>query len=140
LAEDRGHEFVDLFHGMLESPQWGVLTDNGIHLNANGYREVARIIDQTLHPDSGLSVNLADPTQREDYETVRGEIIQKNQYFFYRWRAHNGEYIYGRRAKGSGDGYGQGNSGNEQFPSEMAEFDRLIEEKEKRISDLASDR
>lgn len=79
-------------------------------------------------------------TQGPEYqqlEELRQAIVRKNRYFFYRWRAHNGEYIYGRRAKSSGDGYGQGNSGNEQFPAEMAEFERLIAEEEARIIELA---
>jgi len=70
-------------------------------------------------------------------EELRRAIVRKNQFFFYRWRAHNGEYIYGRRAKSSGDAYGQGNAGNEQFPAEMAEFERLIAEDENRILELA---
>ncbi len=68
----------------------------------------------------------------EQAEQLRQLIVHKNTLFFYRWRAHNGEYIYGRRAKGGG-----GNAGNEQFPSEMAKIEERIAQDEKRIAELA---
>jgi hypothetical protein len=71
------------------------------------------------------------------FEEARQSVLKKNEYFCYRWRAHNGEYIYGRRSKSSGDEYGSGNAGNDQFPEEMAEFERLIAEEEERIFELA---
>ncbi|MCG3197627.1 MAG: hypothetical protein GHCLOJNM_02115 [bacterium] len=83
-------------------------------------------------------VNLPTPFGAEEQtEQVRRLVVEKNQLFFFRWRAHNGEYIYGRRSKSSGDPDGQGNAGNDQFPAEMDEFERLIAEKEAEISRLA---
>jgi hypothetical protein len=76
-------------------------------------------------------------------ESLRQEIAWKNLLFFHRWRAHNGEYIYGRRAETSEnwsrdrDG---GNSGNPSFPGEMAELERLIDESDRKSDGLAQPR
>lgn len=71
---------------------------------------------------------------------LRREIVWKNLLFFNRWRAHNGEYIYGRRSTTS-EGYDRtkdgGNSGNPSFPGEMAEFERLIEQSDRKADELA---
>ena len=48
-------------------------------------------------------------------------IIEKDLLFFHRWRAHNGEYIYGRRSKPGG-----GNAGNPTFPTEFAQLEKLL--------------
>ena len=72
---------------------------------------------------------------------LRKLILEKNRHFFHRWRAHNGEYIYGRRSMTDrhiygdqgGDLDGRGNAGNPQFGKELAEFDRLIRELEAEI-------
>lgn len=83
-------------------------------------------------------------SQGPDFEqgkTLRREVIWKNQLFLHRWRAVNGEYIYGRRASTS-EGWKRdkdgGNAGNPTFPKEMAEFDRLIGEADKKSDDLAT--
>lgn len=86
--------------------------------------------------EKGLAAGLLLPGA-DRVEEMRKLIVERNENFFFRWRAHNGEYIYGRRAKGSGGQDGQGNSGNDQFPAEMAEFDRLIAEDETRIIALS---
>lgn len=59
----------------------------------------------------------------EQMAALHETLLAKTQYFFFRWRAHNGEYIYGRRAEEGG-----GNAGNPQFEEEHARFDALAEE------------
>ncbi|MCS7167644.1 MAG: SGNH/GDSL hydrolase family protein [Gemmatales bacterium] len=66
---------------------------------------------------------------------LREIVIEKDILFFHRWRAHNGEYIYGRRSKPGG-----GNSGNPTFPAEFAELDRLLEEMDRRLDEQAKPR
>ena len=51
----------------------------------------------------GRALEIPVPTSGTDqtsehYREIRGAVNQKNLQFFRRWRAHNGEYIYGRRA------------------------------------------
>ncbi|MDW8221582.1 MAG: SGNH/GDSL hydrolase family protein [Gemmatales bacterium] len=76
----------------------------------------------------------SDPTYQQ-VRKLREIAIEKDLLFFHRWRAHNGEYIYGRRSKPGG-----GNSGNPTFPSEFAEFERLLSEADRRLDDLATPR
>lgn len=83
--------------------------------------------------DQGL-VLTADPTYQQARK-LREMVIEKDLLFFHRWRAHNGEYIYGRRSKPGG-----GNAGNPTFPSEFAELDRLLAEGDQRLDDQATPR
>ena len=68
----------------------------------------------------------------EQAEQLRKAIVEKNELFFFRFRPHNGEYVYGRRSKTFSS-----NSGNEQFPAEMAKLDELIAAADARIAKLA---
>jgi hypothetical protein len=73
-------------------------------------------------------------------DALREEVVWKNLLFFNRWRAHNGEYIYGRRSKTSEDwsrNKDGGNAGNPSFPGEMAKLERLIEESDRKADELA---
>jgi hypothetical protein len=82
--------FIDLFAPSLEGMKASAqehITINGIHLNNKGYEEAAKWMTAAL----GL-----DYDSRSTPELKRLAEI-KNQHFFYRWRAVNGEYIYGRR-------------------------------------------
>lgn len=63
---------------------------------------------------------------------LRQAICDKDYLFFNRWRAHNGEYIYGRRAHPGG-----GNSGNPTFPQEFAEFDKRLQDADKELAELS---
>ena len=215
LAAERGCGFVNLFDTLPDGD--GPLTDNGIHLNADGYRVVASMIaDQTLPPApapwritcvtrasaeepeisldaegtalsrihiSGAAIAFeardaylsdgGDDSAREirfeglpegmyalaidgapvlrapaadwaegmalpadaiavPYEALRQTVLEKCEWYFFRWRAHNGEYIYGRRAR-----TGDGNAGNPQFQDEHAEMDRIIAELDRKIAEQA---
>ncbi|MGH9660357.1 MAG: hypothetical protein ACRD96_17540, partial [Bryobacteraceae bacterium] len=61
-------------------------------------------------------------------ESLRQAIIEKNKQFFYRWRAVNGEYIYGRRK----EPFGIAN-----FPGEMKILDGIIADLDGKILGLA---
>jgi hypothetical protein len=63
-----------------------------------------------------------------DVERLRAAIHGKNELFFHRWRAHNAEYIFGRRAKPYGV---------VSFPPEMQVFDRLIQEADRKVWGLS---
>ena len=68
------------------------------------------------------------PAAQQSAEKLRRAIVDKNQQFFYRHRAVNGEYIYGRRKKP----FGVVN-----FPPEMKKLDRMVRERDGRIWKLA---
>lgn len=89
IAKQRGAVFVDLFTPLSKRPQNSPrLTDNGLHLNAEGLREVAKIVAQQL----GSSFSEAD-----DLTKLREAIIEKNRLFFDCWRPANWSFVYGDR-------------------------------------------
>jgi lysophospholipase L1-like esterase/azurin len=92
-AETNGLYFVDLFTPSLARMQTNQppITINGIHLNEAGYRLAADWMGQAL----GWG-GLTDP-EGEHTRQLTHVIRLKDTHFFYRWRAVNGEYIYGRR-------------------------------------------
>ena len=84
---------VDLFHPMLEYlrstvPNKKQLTINGIHLNDEGNRWLASLIDQKLF---GKPIAL-DSTR---LQSIRAAVMDKNFYWFNRFRTVDGFSIYG---------------------------------------------
>jgi glucose/arabinose dehydrogenase/azurin len=92
-AREKGIHFIDLFAPSFarvkakEKP----VTINGIHLNDAGYRLAADWMGKSL----GFS-NVSD-FNSENSKKLLQVVKMKDDHFFYRWRAVNGEYIYGRR-------------------------------------------
>ena len=89
IAKSRGAVFVDLFTPLSKrDASLPRLTDNGLHLNAEGLREVAHLIAQQL----GASYSEAD-----DLSALRTSIVEKNRLFFDCWRPANWSFVYGDR-------------------------------------------
>jgi putative heme-binding domain-containing protein len=88
--------FVDLFGPTqrLESQARSPLTINGVHLNEAGDRLVAGVIDQALF---GTGAAAAQPAGAV-VEKTRSAILDKNFYWFERYRTVDGYSIYGGRA------------------------------------------
>lgn len=130
VAAQRGVRFIDLFEAtrpLMEDPSLGDLTINGIHLNDRGYQVVSRLMARSLGWPH------ADPrSARTDASLARlmDAIREKDQLFFYRWRAVNGEYIYGRR---------RAPFGVVSFPPEMRQLEEMIRSHEERIWRLAGE-
>lgn len=117
IAVKHGLLFIDLYHPSQERmsrlPQER-LTINGIHLNDLGYRESARWMGSQL----GLKPEvLSFDLLGEEAGRLKKAIRLKDDHFFYKWRAVNGEYIYGRRREPFGV---------LSYPPEMARLDRMI--------------
>ena len=94
VAQANGVPFVDLFHPTQAA--YGnakPLTINGIHLNADGNRILAQIIDRSLF--ASTSDPKRDPTSLEN---LRQAVVDKNAYWFNRYRVMDGFNIYGGRA------------------------------------------
>ncbi len=70
----------------------------------------------------GITVKLAPEFQA--VEKLRQTILEKNRQFFYRWRAVNGEYIYGRRKEPFGV---------ISYPPEMKKLDEMIQQLDRTI-------
>lgn len=92
------------------------VTINGIHLNDKGYKAVSEMMAKALgfpatnwHPDQH-SINL------------KKIIDQKNQQFFYLYRAINSEYIVGRRK----EPWVQPPGGPISYPGELAKLSDMV--------------
>lgn len=128
VAEAVGVRFVDLFTPTLtlvNDPALGDLTINGIHLDDRGYRLVSDVMARSL---GWIGDRAAPATQSPADARLAAAIKHKNELFFFRWRAVNGEYIYGRRK----EPFGVVN-----FPGEMEKLEAMIAAEEAEIWRLA---
>ncbi len=119
MAQRLNAVFVDL----TEMHQDARLTNNGVHLSAEGLRKVAEEIAGQLGVGSGT----------ENLDAVRDAIVRKNRLWFDCWRPANWSFVYGDRVSQM---YGRG--GGEE-PSLQASFERqlpLVEEADAVIYDL----
>jgi len=123
LAGKHGVLFVDLFSVTrpLYQASGHPLTINGIHLNDEGYRLLAVQLDQVLFGPPPI-------TYKADLKALRAAVDEKNLQFFYDYRAVNGCYIYGGR---------KAPFGVVNFPAEFAKLRRMIQNRERRVWDLA---
>jgi putative heme-binding domain-containing protein len=81
--------FVDLFH---PTSTLSGITINGIHLNDEGDKQVAGIIDRALFRDP------APVRETAQLEKIRRAVLDKNFTWFQRYRTTDGFSIYGGRA------------------------------------------
>ncbi len=95
VARARGVPFVDLFRPTRElyAASDKPLTINGVHLTAEGNRLVAGVIDTALFPDGAATKHDAKALER-----LRRAVLDKNFYWFNRYRTVDGYSIYGGRA------------------------------------------
>ena len=80
------------------------------------------------HAEWAAGIRIVNSPSHHKVAELRIKVNEKNALFFYRWRAHNSEYIVGRRTKPFGI---------VSFPPEMKQFDRLILEGDRKIESAA---
>ncbi len=109
--------FINLFSATrkLEAAKDSV-TINGIHLNDKGYRAVSEMMA------AALGFPVATWNASADMENLKKLVDQKNQQFFYQYRAVNSEYIVGRRK----EPWVQPPGGPISYPGEMAKLATMI--------------
>ncbi len=92
VAEKKGVTFVDLFSPSkaLYSKSKEALTINGVHLNELGNRHVAEVIAGGLF---GKTVKAG-----KDMEKLRRSVTYKNWFWFNRYRATDGNDVWGGRS------------------------------------------
>jgi len=95
------------------------LTDNGIHLNEQGYKDLATGFL------GSLGANPFAATDSRTLEPLRKAIVEKNQLFFYKWRPQNDTYLFGFRKHEQGKN-----------AKEIVEFDPLVAAVEAEIETL----
>ena len=92
VAEKKGVGFVDLFNpskaAYADSDE--ALTINGVHLNELGNRHIAQIAAKAL---LGKSVNAG-----KELEKLRNDVVDKNWHWFNRYRATDGNDVWGGRS------------------------------------------
>jgi glucose/arabinose dehydrogenase/lysophospholipase L1-like esterase len=123
LAGKHGVVFVDLYapSKQLYESSREPLTINGVHLSDAGYGRLAPVMDQAL-----FGAPASAP--KGDLSALHAAVQEKNLQFFYDYRAVNGCYIYGGR---------KAPFGIINFPAEFAKLRKMIQNRERRIWDLA---
>lgn len=116
VAARRGHHYADLFDWDTGLPTG--LTENGMHLNEQGYRLTAPVLLRSL----GWA---APPLDWAELEPLRRAVVAKNELVFHRWRPQNETYLFGFRKHEQG-----------QNAREVAAFDALIARAEEEIDRL----
>jgi len=123
LAAERRAGFVPLFSRLQGAGPGARLTDNGIHLSADGYRRVAEEIEDSLFgPSPGSAWRSSVHT-----EALRAAIVRKNEWYFHRSRPANMAYIFGFRRHEQG-----------RNAAEVLQFDEYVAAEEARIAALRS--
>jgi putative heme-binding domain-containing protein len=91
VAKANNVPFVDLFHASMHLVKGQPITFNGVHLNDYGNMLIAYVIDQKLF---GPALQYDNQT----LEKVRQAVLDKNFYWFNRYRVMDGYNVYGGRA------------------------------------------
>lgn len=123
VAAQEGAMFVDLFTPSLAAmgkaaTPW---TINGIHMNAHGDAEMAKLLDGVLFGSRPAHATI-------DMAKLRAAVNEKTLQFFYDHRGVNGCYIYGGRK----NPYGTVN-----FPAEFKKLRAMTAVRDQRIWDVA---
>ena len=130
IAASRSLPFFSLFDA-LATPMAAAtapaakLTDNGIHLNAAGYRAAAFALEDFLFGAEKPAGPAGSWRTSPAAEPLRQAILRKNEWFFHRSRPANMAYIFGFRKKEQG-----------QNAVEVLKFDTYIAAEEARIARL----
>lgn len=110
--------FIDLFDITAKAMknEADSITINGIHLNDKGYKAVSEIMARALN------LKVSEWQEEADFIELKKAIDVKNKHFFYKFRAVNGEYIYGSRK----EPWVQPAGGPVYYPSEFKILDEMI--------------
>lgn len=115
LAKSMDLAFIDLFEPTKKAMEKAKepMTSDGIHLTASGYKFVSEYMAKVL------DFPIADWPSSPEAERLLDLVKIKNQHFFYKYKAQNGEYIYGRRKEWAG---------GQELPSELNKIDQMVEQ------------
>ena len=130
VAQARGVVFVDLFAPTAEAYAKAAkpLTFNGAHLSPEGNRELAEIIEK------GLFGNLNEPGAKA-VETIRQAVLDKNHFWYNRYRTTDGYSIYGGRADLK---FVEGQTNRTVMDREMEILDVMTANRDKRVWAVAA--
>ena len=96
VATQSGVPVVDLFTTSLElyASARSPLTTDGIHLNDSGHRLIAEAILQALSPGKAAS-----PLSDQQIESLRTTVMNKDFFWYNRYRTVDGYNVYGGRSQ-----------------------------------------
>jgi putative heme-binding domain-containing protein len=129
VANKNGVVFVDLFNPTRELYHLCFVKDappstiNGVHLNEDGNRRVAGIIDKTLFIDEVQY-------DKAVFRKLHAAVLDKNFYWFNRYRVLDGFNVYGGRAF---EKYADKQSNYEDQQREMEILDVMTSNRDQRI-------
>jgi len=125
--------FVDLFHPSLDlyAKSAGPLTINGVHLNEAGNEQIAKVIDESLFGKP------AGKQQTAQLDKIRRAVVDKNFYWFNRYRTTDGYSIYGGRADLK---FVNGQTNRVVMQREMEILDAMTANRDKRVWAVAQGR
>ena len=127
VAKNNDVPFVDLFKSTSQVFKVGPLTINGVHATSSGNRTIAADIDRAI----------ARPTsqhRRIGLEKLRQAVLDKDFYWFNRYRVLDGFNIYGGRAF---ERYANKQTNYEDQQRELEIFDVKTANRDKRIWSVA---
>lgn len=130
VAGKTGVGFADLFAPTFElfGRSERKLTINGVHLNEQGDRAVAPILDRALFGEPpAADTNAADEAAERQ---LRAAIADKNFHWWHRYRAVNGYSIYGTRGLAGSDGT---YTNRDVMERERAILDQMCANRDRRI-------
>lgn len=124
ICKSKGITFIDIFHPtqQLYATAEDHLTMNGIHLLDHGNRELAQVIMKKL--DSNWT-----PPSDGQITDLRDAVLEKNYYWFSRYRVVDGYNVYGGRSKLAW--FGQSNA--DVMKREMEIFDVMTANRDQKI-------
>jgi glucose/arabinose dehydrogenase len=134
VAKAGGAIYVDLYlptvelYGKASKP----LTIDCIHLTDEGDKHVAQVIADTLLPGS------ASAHQSGDVEKLRQAVLDKDLYWFWRYRTNDGFNVYGGRSHNEYQSGDKKVSNRTVLQREMEVLDVMTENRDKRIWAVAS--
>ncbi len=93
VAEAKGVDYVDLYHPSLAAYEASdkPLTINGVHLNREGNRRIAEIIAEAV-------LGWTPSVSESKLERIRQTVVEKNWHWFNRYRATDGNDVWGGRS------------------------------------------
>ncbi len=127
VAKEKGIPFVDLFHPTLHQYEESKepLTTNGHYLNSRGNRFVAEVIARAL-----LGGESAEAADEKALEAIRRAVVDKDFYWFNRYRTTDGYNVYGGRSHLK---YTGGITNREVMFREMEVLDAMTANRDKRV-------
>ncbi|MFP6618390.1 MAG: SGNH/GDSL hydrolase family protein, partial [Pirellulaceae bacterium] len=130
VCQQKGVSFVDLFHSSQQLYQGAkpALTMNGVHLLEHGNQAVAQSAISSLFP----SADTISQDEKE-LERIRQIILDKNLFWFNRYRVVDGYNVFGGRSRLAWDNV----SNADVMQREMEIFDIMTANRDRRVWDAA---